>query len=88
MYNQVISYVIGTSKSNAAPFFLLLLKASIPSTAKDMKLEDLAFHRLSDITQTLDRYVGDDIWGEIKRDQSFFTRSQINAFRLREVTEA
>ena len=89
IYNQVsISYVNGTSKSNAALFFLLLLKVSIPSTTKDMELEDLAFCRMRDITQMVDRYIRDDIWGEIKRDQSLFTHSQINAFHLHEVTEA
>ena len=57
MYNQVsISYVNGMSKSNVVPFFLLLLKVSIPSTTKDMELEDLAFCCMNDITQTVDRY--------------------------------
>ena len=57
MYNQVsISYVNGMSKSNVVPFFLLLLKVSIPSMTKDMELEDLAFCRMSDITQTVDSY--------------------------------
>ena len=89
MYNQVsISYVNGMSKSNVVSFFLLLLKVSIPSTTKDMELEDLAFCHMRDITQMVDRYVRDDIWGEIKRDQSLFTHSQINAFHLRKVTEA
>jgi len=36
----------------------------------------------------LDRYIGGDIWGEIKGGQSYFTCSQINAFGLSEVTEA
>ena len=34
------------------------------------------------------RYIRDDIRGEIKGGQSFFTCSQINAFGLSEVTEA
>ena len=36
--------------SNPAPLFLLLLQVSIPSTAKNMKFEGLAFRHVSDIT--------------------------------------
>jgi hypothetical protein len=89
IYNRnSVGYVIRTLNINAAPLFLLLLKTSIPPTTKGMEFEDLAFRCMSNITQTLDRYIGNDIWREIKGGQSFFTCSQINAFGLSEVTEA
>jgi hypothetical protein len=51
IYNRnSVGYVIRTSKINAAPLFLLLLKTSIPPTTKDMEFEDLAFRCMSDIT--------------------------------------
>ena len=51
IYNRIsVGYVIRTSKMNVAPLFLLLLKTSIPPTAKDMEFEDLAFCHMSNIT--------------------------------------